>query len=226
MSDQDMKMQFADPDWQPASSRQGRSPREQSLSVPVEIINAPDPRKPTDQSGSVDTRTGDKTGASGDYSQGYRAASSNDHHDEQPAMRIWTPGPGQTPPLTIQSTSADSSSGTGQIQQMHQKQPPAPLRLKSRRQRLLLALFARVALLVIWFTTPLVNRAFHGGWIVPLLGVLFLPLTALTYTVVSTLAGSVTGLGWLWVAGALLLDLAGHSGQTSKRRSGLPQDVK
>lgn len=199
MSDQDMEMQFADPDWQPASSRQGRSPHEQSLSVPVGIINAPDPRKPTNQSG-----------ASGDYSQGYRAASSNDHHYEQPAMPIWTPGPGQTQ----------------QMHQMHQKQPPAPLRLKSRRQRLLLALFARVALLVIWFTTPLVNRAFHGGWIVPLLGVLFLPLTALTYTVVSTLAGSVTGLGWLWVAGALLLDLAGHSGQTSKRRSGLPQDVK
>jgi hypothetical protein len=218
MSDQDMEMQFADPDWQPASSRQGRSPREQSLSVPVEIINAPDPRKPTNQSG-----------ASGDYSQGYRAAASNDHHYEQPAMPIWTPGPGQTPPWTIQSTSAASISGTGQTQQMHQmhqKQPPAPVRLKSRRQRLLLALFARVALLVIWFTTPLVNRAFHGGWIVPLLGVLFLPLTALTYTVVSTLAGSVTGLGWLWVAGALLLDLAGHSGQTSKRRSGLPQDVK
>ncbi len=54
---------------------------------------------------------------------------------------------------------------------------------------------------------------------VPLLGVLFLPLTALTYTVVSALAGGVTGLGWLWVAGALLLDLARYGGQTSKRRS-------
>jgi hypothetical protein len=81
-------------------------------------------------------------------------------------------------------------------------------------------------LVVIWFTTPLVTRAFHGGWIVPLLGVFFLPVTALTYTVVSTLAGSVTGLGWLWVAGALLLDLASHAGQTSKRSSDLPQDVK
>ncbi len=85
MSDQDMEMQFADPDWQPASSRQGRSPREQSLSVPVEIKKAPDPRKPTDQSGSVDTSNRGKAGAYGDYSQGYRAASSNDHHDEQPA---------------------------------------------------------------------------------------------------------------------------------------------
>ena len=222
MSDQDMKMQFADPDWQPASSRPGRSPGEPALAVPVEIKHAPDPRKPTDQSGSVDTRNSDKAGAYADYSQGYQAASSNDHHSEQPATHIWTPGPGQTPPRTIQSTSADSSSGTGQIQQMHQmhqmhqKQPSAPLRLKSRRQRQLPALFARVALLVIWFTTPLVDRAFHGGWIVPLLGILFLPLTALTYTVVFALAGSVTGLGWLWVAGALLLDLASYGGQSSK----------
>src|SRR5260370_24171697 len=107
MSDQDMEIQFADPDWQPASSRQGRSPREQSLSVPVEIINAPDPRKPTDQSGSVDTRTGDKAGASGDYSQGYRAASSHDPHDAQPATLIWTPRPGQPPPVTSPPTRAD-----------------------------------------------------------------------------------------------------------------------
>ncbi len=190
MSNQDMEMQFADPDWQPASARPGRSPGEQSFSVPVEIKNAPDP---------------------------------SSQADEQPAMRIWTPGPGQTPPWATPSTSADAISGTGQIQQ---KQPPAPVRLKSRRQRWLLGLLARVALVVIWFTTPLVTRAFHGGWIVPLLGVFFLPVTALTYTVVSTLAGSVTGLGWLWVAGALLLDLASHAGQTSKRSRGLPQDVK
>jgi len=78
-------------------------------------------------------------------------------------------------------------------------------------------------LVVIWVTTPLVTRAFHGGWILPLLGVFFLPVTALTNTVVSALAGSVTGLGWLWVAGALLLDLASHAGQANKRSSGPPQ---
>ena len=153
MSDQHMEMQFADPDWQPASSRLGRSPSEQALFGPVEIKNAPDPRPQAS------------------------------------------------------------------------KQPPAPVRLRSRRTRRLLALVARVALLVIWLTTPLVTRAFHGGWIVPLLGVLFLPFTALTYTVVSALAGSVTGLGWLWVAVALLLDLTWYGGQTSKRRSGLPQQT-
>ena len=189
MSDQDMEMQFADPDWQPASSRPGRSPGEQALAVPVEIKPAPAP---------------------------------NPQADEQLAMGLWTPVPGQVPPRPVQPTGADASSGTGQRQQMPQ-QPPAPVLLKSRRQRWLLGLLARVALVVIWFTTPLVTRAFHGGWIVPLLGVFFLPVTALTYTIVFALAGSVTGLGWLWIAGALLLDLASHARQTNKHNSGLPK---
>ena len=187
MSHQDLEMQFADPDWQPASVRSGRFPGEQALAVPVETRHAP---APSPQAG------------------------------EQSATRLWTPG--QTPPWTIQLTNADASSGTGQKQQPHQQQP-APVRLKSRRQRWLLGLLARVAVVVIWGTTPLVTRAFHGGWILPLLGVLFLPVTVLTYTIVTALAGSVTGLGWLWVAGALLLDLASHVGQTHKHSSGLPQ---
>lgn len=28
-----------------------------------------------------------------------------------------------------------------------------------------IALFARLALLVVWLSTPLVHRAFHGGWL-------------------------------------------------------------
>jgi hypothetical protein len=216
MSDQNMEMQFANPDWQPASSGQGHSPHEQSLSAPVQIKNAPDPGKPTDQSGRVDTSNRDKAGASGDDSQGYQTASPDEHS----TTRIWTPGPGQTPLWSIQSTSE-----AGQRRRMSQKQRPAPARIRSRRGGQLLALFVRVALLVIWFTTPLVTRAFHGGWIMPLLGMLFLPLTALTYTIVFALAGSVTGLGWLWVAGALLLDLVSYGEQASKRRSDPPQDM-
>ena len=75
----------------------------------------------------------------------------------------------------------------------------------------LLALFSRIALLVVWLTTPLVNRAFHGGWILPLLGILLLPITTLVYVLVYYAYGSVTGWGWLWVALALLIDLAANS---------------
>ncbi len=75
----------------------------------------------------------------------------------------------------------------------------------------LVALFARVALLVVWLSTPLVNHAFHGNWILPLLGILLLPITTLTYVLVYYISGSVTGWGWLWVVLAILLDLAAHS---------------
>jgi hypothetical protein len=75
----------------------------------------------------------------------------------------------------------------------------------------LIALFSRVALLVVWLTTALVNHAFHGGWILPLLGILFLPITTLTYVLVYYISGSVTGWGWLWVALAILVDLAANS---------------
>ena len=75
----------------------------------------------------------------------------------------------------------------------------------------LLALFSRVALLVVWLTTPLVSRAFHGGWILPLLGILILPITTLTYVLISYVYGSVTGWSWLLIALAVLLDLAANS---------------
>jgi hypothetical protein len=75
----------------------------------------------------------------------------------------------------------------------------------------LFALFSRLALLIVWLSTPLVERAFHGGWILPLLGILFLPITTLTYVLVYYISGSVTGWGWLWIVLAFLLDLAANS---------------
>ena len=83
----------------------------------------------------------------------------------------------------------------------------------------LLALFARVGLIVVWTSTPLVDRAFGSGWILPLLGVIFLPVTALAYVVVFALGnGSVTGAAWLWVVLGVLFDLGLHgSGVYSNR---------
>ena len=76
----------------------------------------------------------------------------------------------------------------------------------------LIALFSRIALLCVWIWTPLVGRAFHGGWLLPLLGFLLLPITTLVYVLVYALSGNgVTGWGWLWVVLAVLLDLAAHS---------------
>jgi hypothetical protein len=84
----------------------------------------------------------------------------------------------------------------------------------------LLGLLARIGLLVVWLQTPLVKNGFHDGWILPLLGLLFVPLTTLSYVVVYVLGdGSVTGAAWLWVVLGLLFDLGIHGSGVSSNRT-------
>lgn len=83
----------------------------------------------------------------------------------------------------------------------------------------LVAIIARVALIGVWIATSLVGRAFDGNWLFPLLGVLFLPFTALAYVLVYVPGAGVTGWSWGVVALAFLVDLATHSsGAVSTRR--------
>ena len=83
---------------------------------------------------------------------------------------------------------------------------------------------ARVALFFVWVSTPLVGRAFHAGWLLPLLGIVFLPVTTLTYVLVYTIDGGVTGRAWFWVVLAVLFDLVMHSTvtQANRRRAQRP----
>ncbi len=70
----------------------------------------------------------------------------------------------------------------------------------------------RVAIVLWWLLDPARwSLAFGGEWIVPLLGLLFLPWTTL---VVAFLApfGGVAGLGLLWVVLALIVDLGAYGG--------------
>lgn len=84
----------------------------------------------------------------------------------------------------------------------------------------LLELFARIGLLIVWVQTPLVKNSFHDGWILPLLGLLFVPLTTLSYVVVYALGnGNVSGAAWFWVILGLLFDLGVHGSGVSSNRS-------
>jgi hypothetical protein len=86
----------------------------------------------------------------------------------------------------------------------------------------LVAGLSRLALILVWIFTPYVGRAFDGGfwgWFLPLIGVLFFPVTVLAYLVVNELAGGVTGWSWVWIVLAFLVDTAAHSaGVASTRR--------
>ncbi|MEV0092897.1 hypothetical protein [Streptomyces sp. NPDC050738] len=76
----------------------------------------------------------------------------------------------------------------------------------------LLGAFApRLALLFLWLFTNMVTRPFDS-WIVPLIGLAFLPFTTLMYVLSWSPVFHVSGIGWLFVILGLLLDLGNYAG--------------
>ena len=84
----------------------------------------------------------------------------------------------------------------------------------------LLAGFApRIALILMWIFTNLVDRAF-SGFVIPLLGLIFLPYTTLFYVLAWSPVGGVSGWGWFFVILGAIFDL-GHwagGGRSGRRR--------
>ncbi len=84
---------------------------------------------------------------------------------------------------------------------------------------ILLAAFApRLALIFLWIGTTLVNRAFDS-FLIPLLGLIFLPITTLVYVLVFVPGLGVVGFGWFWVILALLADIGAYGGAAYSGRS-------
>jgi uncharacterized membrane protein len=83
---------------------------------------------------------------------------------------------------------------------------------------LLAGFFPRLALVCVWIFTNEVDRAFDT-FIVPLLGLIFLPLTTLVYALFWSPAGGVEDFEWFFVVLAFLLDI-GAVGGGARARSG------
>jgi hypothetical protein len=75
---------------------------------------------------------------------------------------------------------------------------------------LIMMLSPRLGIIVLWLFTNWVTLAFTG-WIVPALGLVFLPWTTLFYILVAAPAGGITFWGWLFVALGLLSDISSHA---------------
>ena len=76
----------------------------------------------------------------------------------------------------------------------------------------------RVALGFTWLFTNLVDRAFDE-WIVPLLGLIFLPWTTFLYVLVYNPVEGVSFFGWVFVVLGLLADLGSYGAGARSRRS-------
>jgi hypothetical protein len=79
----------------------------------------------------------------------------------------------------------------------------------------LFALFAaftpRIALGALWIFTNLVDRAF-SGFVLPMLGLIFVPYGTLFYVLCWRPVVGVTGWGWVWVVIGFMLDLTHYMG--------------
>jgi hypothetical protein len=83
---------------------------------------------------------------------------------------------------------------------------------------ILFVAFPRIALLLIFFLSNYLQRAYHG-LIVPLLGFIFLPLTTLVYAWMTNTHQPLAGVNLLILIVAVIVDLGGLGSGEYHRRS-------
>jgi hypothetical protein len=78
--------------------------------------------------------------------------------------------------------------------------------------------FPRIALLLLFFFSTYLERAYHG-LLLPLLGFIFLPLTTLVYAWMVNTGQPIAGLNLLFLIIAVVVDVGGLGGGEYHRRS-------
>jgi len=82
---------------------------------------------------------------------------------------------------------------------------------------LLVLAFPRIALLLLYFLSNYLDRAYHGLLII-ILGFIFLPLTTLVYAWMINSGFPVAGINLVWLILAVVIDVGGLGGGYSRRR--------
>ena len=71
-----------------------------------------------------------------------------------------------------------------------------------------IAVSPRVVLVLAWIFSDRWQLVWQGDWIVPLLGIIFLPFTTIMYMLTWTLTGGIEGWDWMWILLGLFLDIS------------------
>ena len=71
------------------------------------------------------------------------------------------------------------------------------------------------------------DLVWQGTWLVPLLGIIFLPYTTVMYMLTVTPGVGILGWDWMWIALGVLLDVWKWAGIAQNRRQvpGYPQEI-
>ena len=79
-------------------------------------------------------------------------------------------------------------------------------------------LFPRLALFIVWVARPALVAAAFNTWLIPLLGIIFLPFATLMYVILYTPGFGLTAWEWFWVILAGIFDLAHLAAGIARRR--------
>jgi hypothetical protein len=92
---------------------------------------------------------------------------------------------------------------------------------------LAIAFAPRIMLILAWIFSDRWDVVWQGNWIVPLLGIIFLPYTTVMYLLVWTPGIGLTGFDWIWIILGVLLDVMKWAQVVNNRRSvpGYPQQA-
>ena len=82
---------------------------------------------------------------------------------------------------------------------------------------LVVLLFPRVILVLMWLFSSMLDRAYHG-LVIPLLGFIFLPITTIVYAWMVANGLPIQGVNLIILIIAVLLDAGSHGGGVSYSR--------
>lgn len=83
---------------------------------------------------------------------------------------------------------------------------------------ILLAFFTpRIVLFILWLFTDYLSRAYEG-WVLPLLGFIFLPATTVSYAIAENEFGGLNGLGLIVLLIGLAVDIGLLGGGARQRQ--------
>jgi len=80
-------------------------------------------------------------------------------------------------------------------------------------------LFPRLGLFIVWIARPRLVDAAFDGFLLPLLGIIFLPFATLMYVILYTPGVGLTGWEWFWVVVAGILDVVHWGASITQRRA-------
>jgi len=77
---------------------------------------------------------------------------------------------------------------------------------------LFLLIGPRFALVCMWLFSDIITRVFGSNFIIPLLGIIFLPYTAIFYVVVYLYMGMANPFAWALVILGFIIDISAYGG--------------